>query len=49
MVCLEVALADLIRKRKTGPGQFVYVDGPSNTSYTGNTDVFDELKADIET
>jgi len=49
MVFLEVALADLIRKRKTGTGQFVYVYVPSNTSYTGNKDVFDELKADIET
>jgi len=34
MVFLEVALADLIRKRKTGTGQFVYVYVPSNTSYT---------------
>jgi len=49
MFFLEVALGDLIRTRKTQYGEFDYVYVPTNGAYTGKKNVFDVLKADIET
>jgi len=48
MTDLKKALEGLIRKRKTGFGEFVYIYVATNTSCTGKKNVFDVFEADVD-